>query len=169
MEYLKQRQAYNAAMASMPEEAKSSAESLAPSVSAESNNVNLEIQIETEETKPVHNALPSWYTHSTVTGELVQETNKTAASPIADETSLDQSISVTSQIEQYYERMSTPAKRSASDLESYQETVQVEDEQMVVTVAGQPKPLSLITDEDKEKMSPDEYASYYEAYMQSIQ
>lgn len=62
---------------------------------------------------------------------------------------------------------SLPSKRSASELDDLEEPEESED--VMVSVAGEMKKLSDLTDEDKERMTSEEYSQYYEVYMQSMQ
>ncbi|WVQ71031.1 hypothetical protein IAR50_000556 [Cryptococcus sp. DSM 104548] len=132
------------------------------------------------------NALPAWYTHSTVTGDAttlgINDRNQKAA--VAERARLaaggkEQKTSDES-LAAHYEML---AEEEEEEDEEFEETAVVSEEPSVtpqepevaiygtvaegegkmVTVAGQPKRVEDVTDEDQELMSTEEYEAYAEA------
>ncbi len=136
------------------------------STNRSSASVNIDIQIEDQELSKVVHELPSWYTHSTITGEFIQ----TSESNVKESTtSLTPSMDTShvESIEKYYETL--PNKRTSQEVEEEHEEETVADADEMITIGNQTKSLSQVTEEDKSAMTPDEYSAYYEAYMNSLQ
>lgn len=115
--------------------------------------------------------LPEWHTHSTVTGE---EFKSTASKPIssllnASTSSLPPLKEALPETENfamnYYASlpdMSVGATIDGSNIAAKRLKV---TETILVNVAGNPKNINDIADEDKDLMTEEEYQHYYEAYM----
>lgn len=125
----------------------------------------------TAATSSVSNPLPEWHMFSTVTGEAI----RTGAESTVKEhvTSAKEVVDITDDqddIINYYSQIAgdeepTPAAKQAKlSTESEPST-----ESIAVMVAGKPIPLDQITEEDKDKMTEEEYTQYYEIYMASLQ
>jgi transcription initiation factor TFIIE subunit alpha len=153
------------------------------------------------------NEMPVWHTHSTVTGQQIQGSIVSTASPESAASTLSASKETTDYVK-YYEAMqmnpmSIPKKPRTEALESNEsikkspqaeevpdnfpteETLegtptegmleksqkgkvskdcQAEETTPMVSVQGVIKPLSTVTDDDKNNMTEEEYQKYYEAY-----
>lgn len=165
MEHLRQKQAFEA----MSKANEGGQDEMRGIDNPSSTSVNIHIQIEETDNAPKVHTLPSWYTHSTVTGEqIVVSDSKEASVTITTTESLTNTESES--IQQYYENLqslsSLSRKRSADELVADEEAEG--SDEVMVTINGVQKPLSQVTDEDKSSMTSDEYAQYYEAYMSSL-
>ncbi|TYJ57581.1 hypothetical protein B9479_001663 [Cryptococcus floricola] len=131
------------------------------------------------------NALPAWYTHSTVTGDAttlgINDRNQKAAvaerarlaAGGTEQTTSDESLAA------HYEMLAEGEEEEEDD-EEFEETAVVsgetsitppepdeatneasaEGEGKMVTVAGQPKRVEDVTDEDQDLMTTEEYEAY---------
>lgn len=100
------------------------------------------------------NSLPVWHTHSTVTGEVIIAERK---SHLAKE-AVDASAGA--EYENFIRNSATCLLQSSSQNEAL-----VAKSDATVMVAGVPKPVSEITEEDKEQMTAEEYDVYYKCAM----
>lgn len=178
LEYLKQKQAFTALSSTKDDGNDALSNAYTASSNPSSGAVNVEIQIEDEETaasRMASHALPSWHTHSTVTGEHVQGA-LSSATPVDSVRTAEEPLGTTDtdSITQYYQHLQSSAsilgtKRAASDGEEEGEEEEDGPNLIRVSVGGVQKALSDITGDDKARMTPDEYAKYYEAHMESLE
>lgn len=171
MEHLRQKQAFES-LSKAIEGTEGTRDNLRSIDNPSSTSVSIHIQIEETDTEPKIHSLPSWYTHSTVTGEQIVASDSISSKNTPVSITIDSVINTeTDSIQQYYENLQSTSslsrKRSADELiEDVPETLA--SDEVVITVNGVEKRLTEVTDEDKASMTPDEYAQYYEAYMSSL-
>lgn len=125
----------------------------------------------------VSTPLPEWHMYSTVTGEAIRHHHSDSTSPQLkqEESSLISGNSDQDDILNYY----TQVAGTESDLDTTSSSKQPKlDSDLhintnvsnpVVLVGGCEIPLDKITEDDKDKMTEEEYASYYEIYMAQLQ
>lgn len=173
VEFLKQKQAF-AALEAQREFDEADGDSNMERSNPSTTSVNIQIQIdETESKGSATNSLPSWYTHSTVTGEKIvadgENEKKFTDNEVNISSTTVNTVDTTDSIAQYYEDLqsSVPLKRVPEEDVDANHEIQ-EETQIMITVAGISKPLDQVTDEDKSNMTAEEYAQYYEAYMSSM-
>lgn len=117
----------------------------------------------------VSNPLPEWHMYSTITGEAIRSSGHAesnakeqikAVSGVAD-ISDDQD-----DIASYYSQMAADEEDSPSKLSKQVKlTHETESAIISVMVAGKAIPLDQVTEDDKDKMTEEEYTQYYEIYM----
>lgn len=165
-EYLKRKQAFATLSAQGSAMDLDESTALAGSLTSPSmTSVNIQIQIEESDQPAQSHALPSWYTHSTVTGERIISTDqKKEVESSTTISSFTMDTTETEAMQQYYEGLQSSASLGKRLHEDLEETNEVEDVDVMVSVAGFMKRLQDVTDEDKSIMTPDEYVQYYEAY-----
>jgi transcription initiation factor TFIIE subunit alpha len=131
-----------------------------------------------EEDKKAHEALPVWYTQSTITGEMTAEGNKeavaqakaaaaasAAAGPSDDGPKIDDLSAYYDQMEEEEaaldDTIDTTESTPAPDTSAVATPSGAAD--VVVMVAGKPMKIADVTEADEELMTPDEYEAYFEA------
>ncbi|GMK60002.1 hypothetical protein CspeluHIS016_0902190 [Cutaneotrichosporon spelunceum] len=129
-----------------------------------------------QEVSKVHDALPSWHTHSTITGQMTAKGNveaaaqekavaeaQAAAGPPDDGPKVDD-------LSAYYDQMEE--EEAALDDVDTTESTPAPDTSTVATpagadvlvmVAGRPMRIADVTEADEDLMTPDEYEAYFEA------
>lgn len=162
LEYLRRKQAF--ASLSAQDSAMDTDEAMAGNLtSPSSTSVNIQIQIEDSDQPAKAHTLPSWYTHSTVTGERIVEHKKESESTTTI-SSFTMDTTETEVIQQYYEGLQSTSSLGKRLHEPDVEEAEAVSDAIMVSVAGNMKRLQEVTDEDKAIMTPDEYVQYYEAY-----
>ena len=132
----------------------------------------------------VSNPLPEWHMYSTVTGEAIRSSNTVVDKNQTDvlkrklETSIDieaDEVENHNELFNYYTQitaeeeqnnLSPSSKHSKLDLEN-----QVESKlnKFEVSIGGKLVPIDQITEEDKDRMTEEEYTKYYEVFMSQLQ
>ena len=143
-----------------------------PGSSTDRLQVTVELAATAQEPEPDSQAtasLPDWHLYSTVTGEAIRPSTSTdhahgASAPPGPPASTNEDIL------QYYQNLLQQDLPSASPEEPPAKLARAEPvtAAVLVSVAGELKPLPDITDDDKDRMTEDEYAKYYEACMSSV-
>lgn len=150
---------------------------------ANSSDTQLSVSVElTDEeslraaTSSVSNPLPEWHMYSTITGEAIRSTgtpDNSSASAHAKEQAQAAALEAKNDntdyqddIVSYYSQMAAdeeseplPAAKLTKLTESSQEST------VFVTVAGTQIALDKLTEDDKDRMTEEEYSQYYEIYM----
>ena len=138
----------------------------------------------------VSTPLPEWHMYSTVTGDAIRQhhnidpsaqINRNKSKLESQEESLDKKASDRDDILNYYTQMAGEELDIEDDMEEESTTSKqpklenTETESVtveaapVVLVAGCPIALDQITEDDKDKMTEEEYTRYYEIYMSQLQ
>lgn len=154
--------------------------------------VNVSVELSDEATLraatgSVSTPLPEWHMYSTITGEAirVQSGSTTTASAASAKDSGENVIDITTDdqddIVSYYTQMAedepspkvsklqeTPKEGEAAAAEPLTSS-SINPSNPIVLVAGKPVPLDQLTEDDKDKMTEEEYSQYYEIYMSTLQ
>lgn len=134
----------------------------------------------------VSNPLPEWHMYSTVTGEAIRSSNivvdDKSQADVLKRNNIETSIEIEAnevedrnELLNYYTQMtaeeeqnslSPSSKHSKLDLE-----IEVESKlnKFEVSIGGKLVPIDQITEEDKDRMTEEEYTKYYEVYMSQLQ
>lgn len=130
--------------------------------------VTVEIAAE-EHLALLHQEMPEWHSHSTLTGERLLESVSPSATAAASKRSAEAAIGEVE--EELAREQIEEAVAALSQNHSLAAFLQKPSEEsgIRVMVAGEPIPLSAITEADQERMTPEEYAAYYEALEQQQQ
>lgn len=129
----------------------------------------------------VSNPLPEWHMYSTITGEAIRSVGQAESVKEQAIKSVNEVVDITDDqddIVNYYSQMAADEeidkqpkqpKLSPETEPRIQESSASASESTLVMVAGKPVPLDQITEDDKDKMTEEEYAQYYEIYMSTLQ
>lgn len=115
----------------------------------------------------VSNPLPEWHMYSTITGEAIRTAGQSESSAKEQAKTVNEVIDVTDDqddIVNYYSQMAADEEPSESS-KQVKLTPETESSTINVMVAGKPIPLDQITEDDKDKMTEEEYTQYYEIYL----
>ena len=118
----------------------------------------------------VSNPLPEWHMYSTITGEAIRTAGQSESSAKEQVKTVGDVIDITDDqddIVNYYSQMAADEESSESSNQVKQVKLTPETESSTITamVAGKPIPLDQITEDDKDKMTEEEYTQYYEICM----
>lgn len=141
--------------------------------------VNVSVELSDEATLraatgSVSTPLPEWHMYSTITGEAIRVQSGNNTGPTTTQDSKENVIDITTDdqddIVSYYTQMTEEEEPSPKlpKLQKEDEKLQ-ESNNPVVFVAGNPVPLDQLTEDDKDKMTEEEYSQYYEIYMSTLQ
>lgn len=141
----------------------------------QSERSEVEIVFQPEPTIALKNVLPSWHTHSSITGNAIHHASLAEKKPLNSTDSFSKRLRSDADNHRDYLRSYessgstlTTTTTTASFTDSDKNTDLVDlapetNEVVLVVVAGVPKRIEDITDEDKERMNEDEYRLYYTA------
>ena len=142
--------------------------------------INVSVELADEEsfraaTASVSTPLPEWHMYSTITGEAIrsQNTNIDSTSTsdskgdIIDITTIEDQDDIVSYYSQMTEQEPSPKLPKLQEIEIPKESS--DSTPTIVFVAGKPVHLDQLTEDDKDNMTEEEYAQYYEIYMANLQ
>lgn len=149
--------------------------------------LNVSVELADEEslraaTSSVSNPLPEWHMYSTITGEAIRHVGASETSGavhakeqlqgdvdvMEDSGDKDDLVSYYNQMEAEGVQIEAESDEPASKqikLAVSETTSTTQSTAVLVTVAGVQIPLDQLTEDDKDRMTEEEYAQYYEIYM----
>lgn len=120
----------------------------------------------------ISNPLPEWHMYSTITGEAIRTAGQ------ASETNTKEQVKTVNEVADitddqddivnYYSQIAADEEEEIGDAKQSKQvklTPEIDSKTVTVMVAGKSVPLDQITEDDKDKMTEEEYAQYYEIYM----
>lgn len=120
----------------------------------------------------VSTPLPEWHMYSTITGDAIRTTNISTEN-VKEQVKAVHEIVDSTDVVNYYSQMTVDEDLSESPKEPKQPKLSIESvephENLFVMVAGKSVPLDQVTEDDKDKMTEEEYTQYYEVYMSTLQ
>lgn len=120
----------------------------------------------------VSTPLPEWHMYSTITGEAIRTTTINTEN-VKEKVKAVHEIVDSTDVVNYYNQMTADEDLPESPKEPKQPKLSSETEEpspiALVMVAGKPVPLDQVTEDDKDKMTEEEYTQYYEVYMSTLQ
>lgn len=147
-------------------------------------------------TASVSTPLPEWHMYSTITGEAIRHNNVNLNETVRASDDSKDVIDITGTDDQddivsYYTQITKDTQETEQEQEPSLKMPKLQDASVnikpepaestestestkpasstVVFVNGKPVPLDQLTEDDKDKMTEEEYAQYYEIYMSTIQ
>ena len=154
--------------------------------------INVSVELADEEslraaTASVSTPLPEWHMYSTITGEAIRQNNVNVNETVRASNDSKDVIDITGTDDQddivsYYTQITHDTQETEQEQEPSLKMPKLQDASVniksestesasstVVFVNGKPIPLDQLTEDDKDKMTEEEYAQYYEIYMSTIQ
>jgi transcription initiation factor TFIIE subunit alpha len=117
----------------------------------------------------VSNPLPEWHMYSTITGEAIRSSGQAESNTEEQIKAVSEVVDISDDqddIANYYSQIAADEDDSTSKLSKQVKlTPEMVSSIITVMVAGKAIPLDQVTEDDKDKMTEEEYTQYYEIYM----